>query len=187
MRKILLTMKAKSQKSEQLTHPESSAEDVSAPRPAPVHVSPGFRHILVAIDFSESAANAFEYASALAQKFNSELTLLHVVEPTVYSPNALLGSPSMEEAGEHLLTTSRERLRKLKHKASSQGLTTEALVRMGRAQSDIADTAKAIGADLIVMGTHGRSSSRQSLLGGTAERVLRYTSCPVLAVPLANL
>jgi nucleotide-binding universal stress UspA family protein len=178
-------MKVKpSSKPEHVVHPDAVAEDPSAPRSGSCsRALPGFKHILVAIDFSESGFNALDYASVLAQKFHSEVTLLHVVEPTVYSPNSLLGSSTMDEAGETLLAGARERLKKFKQRAAAQGLVADALVRMGRAQSDISDTAKAIGADLIVMGTHGHSGARQSTLGGTAERVLRYSGCPVLAVP----
>jgi len=175
-------MKVKpSSKPEHVVHSDAASENPSSARSLP-----GFKHILVAIDFSESGFSALDYATALAQKFHSEVTLLHVVEPTVYSPNSLLGSPTMDEAGQTLLAGARERLKKFKQRAAAQGLAAEALVRMGRAQSDISDTAKAIGADLVVMGTHGHSGPRQSTLGGTAERVLRSSGCPVLAVPRPN-
>lgn len=150
----------------------------------PARSAPVFKHILVAIDFSEAATKALDYATTLAVKFHGELILLHVVEPTVYSPNTLRSSPPLEEADQNLLAASRDRLRKLKQKTEAQGLSTEILVRMGRAQSDISDTARAMGADLIVMGGH--NSSRQSLLGGTAERVLSHAGCPVLIVPHPN-
>lgn len=178
-------MKAKpTNKAEEVVSPGQVAEEAPGARlAASSRSTPEFKHILVAIDFSESALKALDYAIATAQKFHSELTLLHVVEPTVYSPNSLLGSTTMDEAGQGLLSAGSERLKKLKQRATAQGLVAEALVRMGRAQSDISDTAKAIGADLIVMGTHGHSGPRQSMLGGTAERVLRHSGCPVLAVP----
>lgn len=170
-------------KAEQGSSPQSPKEQSVCSRPAAGRSEPGFRHLLVAIDFSGSAANALDYALALARKFHSQLTLLHVVEPTVYAPNALLGTARMDEVSEDLLGTARARLKKLKHKTAHFGLEVAVLVRMGRAQSDIADTAKAIGADLIVMGTHGRNGARQLLPGGTAERVLRSSGCAVLVVP----
>lgn len=160
---------------------EASAATRSASGPQPF---PAFKHILVAIDFSEPALNALDHAIALAQKLHCHLTLLHVIELAVYSPTALPGSAAPnDEGGESVLGAGRERLRKLKQKTAGQGLSVETLVRMGRAQSDISDTARAIGADLIVIGTHGHNGLRPSLLGGTAERVLRQARCPVLAVP----
>jgi nucleotide-binding universal stress UspA family protein len=170
-------------KAEEPAHPAPGTEDPTAPHSgAPSPAIPAFRHILVAIDFSETAAHTLDYALALAQNFHSQLTMLHVVEPPVSSPNPLLAPSAAEEAHENLLAGGRDRLKKLKQRASSQGVSAETLVRMGRAQSDIADTARALGADLIVLGTHG-SMVKQSLLGGTAERVLRQAACPVLTVP----
>lgn len=170
-------------KTEEPMHPPTSTEDSTDSRAGgPPRAIPVFGHILVAVDFSDASARALDYALALAQKFHSQLTLLHVVEPPVYSSNPLLAPPITEEGHEDLLAGGRDRLKKLKQRAASHGVATEALVRMGRAQSDIADTARAIGADLIVLGTPG-SAAKQSLLGGTAERVLRHSDCPVLSVP----
>lgn len=166
--------------------PEPSSREGVSSRVAGSRCGPGFGHLLVAIDFSDSAAHALDYALALARNFHSEVTLLHVVEPTVYAPNALLGTVHMDELGDNLLESARQRLKKLKQKSENLGVGAAVLVRMGRAQSDIADTAKAIGADLIVMGTHGRNGARQLFLGGTAERVLRSAGCAVLVVPQAG-
>jgi nucleotide-binding universal stress UspA family protein len=73
-------------------------------------------------------------------------------------------------------------LTEAEQKAKDNERSIETLVRMGRAQSEIPDTAKAIGADLIVLGTHGYSGPKHALLGGTAERVVRQAACPVLTV-----
>lgn len=166
--------------------PEPSSQESVSSRAANTRGGPGFGHLLVAIDFSDSAVHALDYALALARNFHSEVTLLHVVEPTVYAPNALLATAQMDEVGDNLLETARQRLRKLKQRTENSGVEVAVLVRMGRAQSDIADTAKAIGADLIVMGAHGRNGARPLFLGGTAERVLRSAGCAVLVVPLAG-
>lgn len=170
-------------KAEEPAHPAPGTEDSTDPRTGgPSPAIPSFRHILVAIDFSETASRALDYALALAHSFHSKLTMLHVVEPPVSSPNPLLAPSAAEEAHEALLVGARDRLRKFKQRSISHGVAAEILVRMGRAQSDIADTARALGVDLIVLGTHG-NGVKQSLLGGTAERVLRHSACPVLTVP----
>ena len=178
-------MKAKpAHKAEHVVQDDPLAEESAAPHPASgPQPAPAFKHILVAIDFSEPALNALDHAIALARKLHCQLTLLHVIELAVYSPTALPGSAALDEGRESVLGAGRERLRKLKQKLAGQALSVETLIRMGRAQSDISDTARAIGADLIVIGTHGHTSRRPSLLGGTAERVLRQAGCPVLAVP----
>jgi nucleotide-binding universal stress UspA family protein len=107
---------------------------------------------------------------------------LHVVEPTVYVDNYLTTPAATEEANQNLMATGRERLAALQRRAAAQGRAVETLVRMGRAQSEISDTAEAIAADVIVMGTHGYSGLKQLLLGSTADRVIRHAPCPVLTV-----
>jgi nucleotide-binding universal stress UspA family protein len=138
------------------------------------------KHILVPIDFSECSIGALDYAVALAQKFQARLLLLHVVEPTVYRQNPFLSSQVLGEGDENLITAGREQLAGLRQRL--QGIPAEVLVRVGRAESEIPDTAKATGSDLIVMGRYGSAAVKQAPLGGTAERVVRQASCPVLTV-----
>jgi nucleotide-binding universal stress UspA family protein len=69
----------------------------------------------------------------------------------------------------------------LKKRAGHRG-GTEILVRIGRATSEIPDTAKALGVDLIILGAQGESPLKSVPLGSTVERVLRQASCPVLSV-----
>jgi universal stress protein A len=140
------------------------------------------KQILVPIDFSECSVTALEYALALARKFEAKVTLLHVVEPAVYPENYLLTPSTLDEANQNLMASGRERLARLESTAKACGCPVDALVRMGRAQSEIPDTANATGTDLIVLGTHGHSGPKNALLGGTAERILRQAPCPVLTV-----
>jgi nucleotide-binding universal stress UspA family protein len=120
-----------------------------------VKLTPGIlslKHILVPIDFSECSGCALNYALTLAQKLEA-LGLLRIVEPSVYADDNLLTPTMPDETNQHLMTVSRERLMALKAQVTQHGLAVEDLVRMNRAQSKIPDTAKATGADLIVMGT----------------------------------
>ncbi len=71
----------------------------------------------------------------------------------------------------------------MKQQLQMKGLAVELLVRMGRAYSEIPDTAKATDSDLIIMGAQERSDAKHLMVGGTAERVVRQASCPVLIVP----
>jgi nucleotide-binding universal stress UspA family protein len=178
-------MKAKSaSKTEHLPHEVQTGDQVPAPQFLPAsHSTPVFKAILVPIDFSDCSLRALDYALALATKFRARLILLHVIEPSVYPENYLITSATMDEANRNLIAEGREQLNKVKQRAAVRGLVAETLVRIGRAQSDIADTANATGADLIVMGAHGNSGLKQALLGGTTERVLRHSPCPVLTVP----
>jgi universal stress protein A len=138
--------------------------------------------LLVPVDFSDCSLRALDYALALAERFGSKMILLHVVEPAVYPENYLVASPALDETNQNLLESARERLVALTHKRIGHRCPAESLVRMGRAHSEIPDTAKALGADLIILGTHGYTGLKHVLLGSTAERVVRHAPCPVLTV-----
>jgi nucleotide-binding universal stress UspA family protein len=176
-------MKSKSVSKSPLPHQTISSSEVPAPEnylsSRPVST---LKQILVPIDFSECSVGALNYALMLARSFRAKLVLLHVVEPAVYPDTYLLAAATLEETNANLMAASRERLAAIRAGPSLQGLSVELLVRMGRAQSEIPDTASATGSDLIVMGTHGHSGLKDVLLGGTAERVLRHAHCPVLTV-----
>lgn len=140
------------------------------------------KRLLVPVDFSECSLKALDYAADLAQQLGAAVTVLHVVEPAMHSDNYLAVSSAFDQTAQNLLADSRERLQTvaLKHFGHRNGL--DLLVRMGRAHSEILDTAQALGADMIVLGTHGQTGLEHVLLGGTAERVLRQASCPVVTV-----
>jgi len=142
------------------------------------------KQILVPIDFSDCSLRALDLASLIAQPFGAKLTLLHVVEPAVYQQNFLGITPPLEESNQTLVESGRERLAAVSRKRVGYRLRTESLVRVGRAHSEIPDTASALSADLIVMGTHGYTGLKHVLLGSTAERVVRHAACPVLTVRL---
>src|SRR5437868_2036814 len=140
------------------------------------------KRILVPLDFSECSLSALDFALGLALKLGARVTLLHVVEPAIVPQDKFSISSGLNEANQNLVAACRERLsalvaRKLVHCAAD-----ETLVRLGHAHSEITDTAKALGVDMIVLGTHGSTGLKHLLLGGTAERVVRHAHCPVLTI-----
>ena len=137
------------------------------------------KHILVPTDFSEYADDALDYAIALAQKLQARLTLLHAVEttPLEVAESATQRPPSYwQELGTGTEQSMEEFLKRL-HDVGLQG---ETLIVHGVPFQAIIDTAKDKGADLIVMGTHGRTGLTHVLMGSVAERVVRMAPCPVL-------
>jgi nucleotide-binding universal stress UspA family protein len=140
------------------------------------------KRILVPLDFSDCSFQALDHALALAEEFRATLILLHVVEPDLSATLSRSGHNAMDEGQENQLEEWRERLAKLVQKRVGHHIPVETLVRIGRAHSEIPDTAKALGANLIVIGTHGATGQAAPVLGGTAERVLRHACCPVLTV-----
>lgn len=182
----MTTMKSKpSNKPEPAPQSVPTGEQISNERVLAAgcsHAATSFKQILVPIDFSDCSLSALDFGLALGEKLGTKLTLLHVVEPAAYQENYLMAPNSLDETNQSLVAAGRERLATLRARVTSRGLPVETLVRMGRAQSEISDTAKAIGSDLIVMGTHGQSGLKNILLGDTAERVVRHAPCPVLTV-----
>ena len=179
-------MKAKSVPKVMLEVVKPEAEDQPAGRndprgalaPAPLQI----RRILVPVDFSACAINALHYAAGFAEALGGSLILLHVVEPVAGGEHYAVAPPTVDQTSEHLLESGRDRLAAVCQKLIGTRVPTETLARIGHAPSEIADTAKALGADLIVMGTHGHSGAAQVSLGGTAERVVHHAPCPVLTV-----
>jgi nucleotide-binding universal stress UspA family protein len=141
-----------------------------------------FRKILVPIDFSESSMHALSVALDIAGHFGSVVVLLHVVAPTVYPDTPFSLSPALDETTQNLVESGRERLEVICRRRVGGQITAETLVRIGHAHSEIADTANALGVDLIVLSTRGHTSLQHVSLGSTAEKVLRQASCAVLTV-----
>ncbi len=143
-----------------------------------------FSRILVPTDFSPASDAAVHYARALAETFGATLRLLHVLEDPAASTAFVadgyaVDTPDIREA---LLTHARKCLARalpLTDRARFH-VTSEALVGMPAAT--IVDYAAATGANLIVMGTHGRTGLAHLLMGSVAEHVVRTAPCPVLTV-----
>ena len=134
------------------------------------------RSILVPTDFSESADAALEYAVGLAQRFGATVELLHVAEPPRVMAPELLGSvlEGEIEAADELMA---ERLTDLKRRGV-HGVDGRVIVG-GAIEIILREAARA---DLIVMGTHGRGSFAQLVLGSVAAAISRRAAAPVLIV-----
>ena len=141
-----------------------------------------FSRILVPIDFSPASDAALQYARALADKFGSSLQLLHVIEePTVSSDFVADGfAPGTDGIREALLAQARASLSRLVNATDRAHGLVRVDVVMGAPASAIVDYARATGAHLIVMGTHGRTGLAHLLMGSVAEHVVRTAPCAVL-------
>lgn len=141
-----------------------------------------FRRVLAPIDFSKPSRAALRYASDFATMHDSELTLLHVVEPLLSV--AEIGYPTLPVAPlpSGYKGQMKARLEKLKAEELRPGMKVDLQVRVGRPYAEIARAAKEHNVDLIIMATHGYTGLKHVLLGSTAERVVRHAPCPVLTV-----
>lgn len=135
-----------------------------------------FHHILVPLDFSGGAERALDCAIALAQQMQSRLTLLHVVYlPPAVEVDLTPYLAEMETEAKRSMETCIERVREA-------GLAGDVRVVQGVPYREIIDIAQAQQADLIVMGTHGRTGLGHLFLGSVAEKVVRLASCPVMVI-----
>jgi nucleotide-binding universal stress UspA family protein len=136
--------------------------------------------ILVAVDFSESAHHAFEYAIALAREHAAPLVIHHAyLAPVMPALEGAIAVPAMADAKAQVNAT----LERLQVHARDRGVRQiEVIAREGVAWQTIVAVARETGCDLIVMGTHGHSGVAHLLLGSVAEKVIRKAHCPVTAV-----
>lgn len=135
-------------------------------------------NILVPTDFSECSERALEYAFELASKLGATVHLLHVYAPPV-SPESV--DFTVLATGE-IHNAAVESLERVVQKAPPGAKLGERQVLMGDPRGVIVQTAQRLGADLIVLGTHGRKGFKRLVLGSVAETVVRSAPCPVLAV-----
>jgi universal stress protein A len=139
------------------------------------------KHILVPTDLSEGAEEALDYACELARPFGATVHLLHVIGiPTLGVPE--LGVALTSTVIDSLVRDNQIALEQLADRKRAQATFGQILLRTGDARDLINQTAKELGADLIVMGTHGRRGISRALLGSVTETVVRTAPCPVLTV-----
>ncbi len=134
--------------------------------------------ILHPTDFSRSANHAFEVACSLAGQHQARLLLLHVVSPPAPPPLPYneAGMGTIEDDAE----LAYERLEEMRT-AKSQ-LKIEYVLAEGQPADEIVRVAREINADLIIMGTHGRTGLEHLVMGNVAEQVTREAPCRVVTV-----
>jgi nucleotide-binding universal stress UspA family protein len=138
------------------------------------------RKILVPTDFSTCAAAALDRAAEFAKRFEAEILLLHVV--TTLAGNVAFPElvPLPHEWLESTRKLAKDHVAKEARRIKGPVIHTE--VREGTIHESILASASDAKADMIVIGTHGRSGFKHALLGSVAERVVRSSPVPVLTV-----
>lgn len=139
------------------------------------------RHILVPTDFSDGSGRAFETAVEMALDSGAKLTLFHVHHvPTTVFPDVIL--PMSPEIQRDLERSVELILEEWCNRARAAGVAADTRTVFGATANEICAAAEELDADLIVIGTHGRSGLSHALLGSVAEKVVRKAPCPVLTV-----
>ncbi|HUK62312.1 MAG TPA: universal stress protein [Dongiaceae bacterium] len=139
-----------------------------------------FEHIVCATDFSDTAEAAWAVACDLARAHQSELTLVHVYAEVPPSPDVTV--PTVMQVWEEQRRWVADELERRVVEAERRGVRARAVLKLGTAAHGLLETARQTHADLVVVGTHGRTGLQRVLLGSVAEQVVRTAPCPVLTV-----
>ena len=142
------------------------------------------KKILCPTDFSENSEHALQFALALATLSQANLQLFHVVEPITYPQSTELFEPVLDEV-ELMMKMEAAFQKQLEDQVAAlkeeySEITAKQVT--GTTFLEIIKVARDEGADMIVMGTHGRTGLAHVLIGSVAERVVREAPCPVLTV-----
>ncbi len=138
--------------------------------------------ILFATDFSESSDYAFEYALSLAKKFEARLILMHVINEPVDLRGFYVPHISFDKLEEEVEQGAKKMMEKFCRAHLGEYANYETVIVPGIPYDEVIKKAKASAADLIVMGTHGRTGLDHVLFGSTAEKVVRRSAVPVMTV-----
>ena len=142
------------------------------------------KSILCPTDFSECAEHALAYAEFLSETCQARLQLLTVFEPFTYSQGSELfeSQYDMASAAMEIEAAFEKQLNDRVSSLESNGKAVSGHFAVGLPFMEIIQAAKKEKADLIIMGTHGRTGLEHVLMGSVAEKVVRRAPCPVLTV-----
>ena len=141
------------------------------------------RNILVASDFSPASRPASRRAVDLAQANGAALWIAHVAAlPIPMSPDGYVLPRMYDDMAQAIRADAQKRLRVLLERARKAGVRGRALLLKGVAHEAIVRAARAHRADMIVLGTHGRTGLARFFVGSVAARVVAAAGCPVLTV-----
>ena len=129
-----------------------------------------FKTIIVPTNGSKFAERAEDVAISIAKNFNCKLVVLHIIDEKLIYPYEVL-----EEEGKTIL-------RKASKKAEEQDITADTVLIVGDPSHDMSKIVEKTGADLVVIGTHGKTGLEKFLMGSVAENAIKTVEVPVLLV-----
>jgi len=155
----------------------SSQKQLESSRLGPVGLR--FRSILAATDYSPASTTAVKLAARLAKEFHARLYVLHAAEPDLYAGN--MGGEPLPELQLMNLQRERENLHQYaEHIPDLRTVKHKEIVFLGSPGDAIQSAGEANGADLLVLGSHGRHGLAKLALGSVAEWAIRRHKYPVL-------
>ena len=147
--------------------------------------NPKFKKVLFCTDFSENADYAFEFALGIAKRDNGLLYILHVIpgDPNQIFTETVVDIEHLEEIQQAIEEDIDDKYKKHYLEKIGEGAKFEIVTKHGREDGEIIKFARQEKADLIVMGTHGRTGIKHVIFGSVAEKVLRRSPFPVFIIP----
>ena len=157
---------------------------LTVPPKASEQAAPGmpFRTILCAVDFSPDSARALSYAASLAQHAGGRLTIMHVAETMILGYDPRGGSFDIEGLSKATVALARTQLQEYAASVTAGASPVETVLGEGKPYTEILREAEHRGAELIVVGVHGRSAFDRLVFGSTADNLVRRATCPILTV-----
>jgi nucleotide-binding universal stress UspA family protein len=144
-----------------------------------------FRKILCPVDFDANSVEALAHGAALAINAGATLYLLHVLQINPLTAQGVAEGYAGKEFYDSQVEAARRRLEEYARNLPA-GLKHELVVEIGEPGDSILAAQQQLGAELVVMATHGRRGLKRIVLGSVAERVVRESSVPVLTVRTAS-
>ena len=136
--------------------------------------------IVVPTDFSETSARVLSVALDYASLLGGRIVLVHVHDAPAYLG---LDAGAVADVEKGMQQRIERELEEVAEQVRRRGVEVEQVRLYGSSPEAIAEFARRAGADLIVMGTHGRGGIKHALLGSMAEHVIPRSPCPVMVVP----
>jgi len=141
------------------------------------------KNILVPVDFSAVQESLIATASALAKPLGAKVWLVHVAAPDPDFVGFKVGPEYVREHRAEILRQEHQDIQAIAAALHQQGLEAEALLVQGPTTDTLLEMADKVSADLIVIGSHGRSALFRAFVGSVSEQVLKESKVPVLVVP----
>lgn len=139
------------------------------------------KKILVPTDFRAPSTAALDYAVQLAQKLGAAVHVVHAYEfPVVGFPEGVLTVSA--EMASRILDAAQTELAKITTTYEKKGIKLETSIEQADPREGVLEAAEKTGADLIVMGTHGRRGISRALIGSVTEAIVRTSAIPVLTI-----
>ena len=138
------------------------------------------QNILIPTDGSDYSLRAAEYGISISKMLGAKIMTVYVLDEVVLGQ--VSRASEREEVERELKKDGQRYINYVLGLAEKEGVKAASLIAKGRPFEQIVHLAKGLRMDLIVMGTYGLRGSQRILIGSVAERVIEYSSCPVLVV-----